>query len=166
MKFISIQPVTFLIISFCFIFSAFRIVEVDRAEFYEALSSKTEEGIDKMISRLDLEKSSSIVNAYQGALYMKKANFVKGVNMKVKTFKKGAHLLEDEIGKNPSNTEYHFLRLAIQEHAPGILGYNKNKDEDKVAIVKGFSKLNSSLKSVISNYAKDSKVLKESDLNN
>ncbi|MEO6687324.1 MAG: hypothetical protein ABIN24_15235 [Dyadobacter sp.] len=160
------KPVRFIILGFCFIFSSFHSREVDKSEFYKAFSSSTEEGIDDMMGRLNQEKSSSVVNAYQGALYMKKASFVKGVNDKVKTFKKGAHMLENEIAKNQSNTEYHFLRLACQEHAPGILGYNKNKDEDKSAVVNGFSKLNSSLKSVISNYAKDSKVLKESDLNN
>lgn len=160
------KPVTFLIFCFYFIFSAFHVREVDKAEFYKAFSSMTEQEIDEMIKRLDQEKTSSLVTAYQGALYMKKASFIKGVNGKVKIFKKGAHMLEDEIGKNPSNTEYHFLRLAIQEHAPGILGYNKDKDEDKSAIVSGFSKLNSSLKSVILNYAKDSKVLKESELGN
>ena len=160
------RPVIFLILSFYFIFSAFSVRDVDKAEFYKAFSSTKEQGIDEMISRLGQEKSSSLVTAYQGALYMKKADFIKGVKGKVKTFKKGAHMLEDEIGKNPSNTEYHFLRLAIQEHAPGILGYNKNKDEDRSAVINGFSKLNSSLKSVVSNYAKDSKVLKESDLAN
>lgn len=163
---VNMKPVSFVIFSLYFIFSAFHVREVDKTEFYKAFSSTTEEGIDEMMSRLDQEKSSSLITAYQGALYMKKAGFVKGVNGKVKTFKKGAHMLEDEIVKNPSNTEYHFLRLAIQEHAPGILGYNKNKEEDKSAVVNGFSKLNSSLKSVISNYAKDSKVLKEADLGN
>ncbi|TKT90878.1 hypothetical protein [Dyadobacter frigoris] len=156
----------FILLIFYFIFSAFHVREVDKTEFYKAFSSATEDGIDDMINRLDQEKSSSLVAAYQGALYMKKAGFVKGVNGKVKTFKKGAHLLEDVIQKDPSNTEYRFLRLAIQEHAPGILGYNKNKYEDKSVVVNGFSKLNSNLKSVISNYAKDSKVLKASDLGN
>lgn len=99
------KPVTFLLLSLYFILSSFHGREVDKNEFYKAFSSTKEEGIDEMISRLDQEKPSSLVTAYQGALYMKKAGFEKGVKGKVKIFKKGAHMLEDEISKNPSNTE-------------------------------------------------------------
>jgi hypothetical protein len=95
---------------------------------------------------------------------MRKAGFVKGVGGKLKTFKKGVQLLDDEIKVNPANTEFRFLRLTIQEHAPGILMYNSALDEDKQAIVSGYSKLNADLKDVISDYAKDSRVLKGSDL--
>lgn len=137
--------------------------EVDKGEFYKVFSSTSQESIDGMISRLDQEKTSSLVLAYQGALYMKKAGFVKGVGGKVKTFKKGAHLLEEEIKRNPANAEYRFLRLAIQEHAPGILHYDKNLEEDKSAVTNGFAKFNANLKTVVADYVKDSKVLKESD---
>lgn len=146
------------------ILSASRFREVDKKEFYEAFSSTSEKGIDDMIQRLDQEKSTSLIVAYRGALLMKKAGFVKGVNGKVKTFKKGAHMLEDEIAKNTANTEYRFLRLAVQEHAPNILGYNKNKEDDKAAVVSGYAKLGGSLKAIIADYAKDSKILKQSDL--
>ena len=137
--------------------------EVDQGEFYKVFSSTSQERIDGMISRLDQEKTSSLVLAYQGALYMKKAVFLKGAGAKVKTFKKGAHLLEEEIKKSPSNAEYRFLRLSIQEHAPGVLHYNKNLEEDKSAVINGFAKFNANLKTVVASYAKDSKVLKESD---
>lgn len=138
--------------------------QVDKGTFYEALSSGEEDSIDKMLSKLESEKSTPKVNAYKGALTMKKAGFVKGVGGKVKTFKKGAHLLEDEIKSNPGNTEFRFLRLTIQEHAPGILKYNKEIDADKQAVVSGYARLDADLKNVIAGYAKDSKVLKESDL--
>lgn len=138
--------------------------QIDKDNFYEALSSGEEDSIDKMLSKLESEKSTPKVNAYKGALTMKKAGFVKGVGGKVKTFKKGAHLLEDEIKSNPGNTEFRFLRLTIQEHAPGILKYNKEIDADKQAVVSGYARLDADLKNVIAGYAKDSKVLKESDL--
>ncbi|ACT96983.1 hypothetical protein [Dyadobacter fermentans] len=138
--------------------------QVDKGTFYEALSSGEEDSIDQMLSKLEGEKSTSKMNAYKGALTMKKAGFVKGVGGKVKTFKRGAHLLEDEIKSNPGNTEFRFLRLTIQEHAPGILKYNKEIDADKQAVVSGYARLDADLKNVIAGYAKDSKVLKESDL--
>ena len=138
--------------------------QIDKEVFYKALSSGQEDSIDRALARLQTEKSSPKVNAYKGALTMKKAGFVKGVGGKVKTFKKGAHLLEDEIKSNPGNTEFRFLRLAVQEHAPGILKYNKEIDADKQAVVSGYDKLDADLKNVIADYAKDSKVLKGSDL--
>lgn len=138
--------------------------QIDKGVYYKALSSGEEASIDKVLARLENEKSSSKVNAYKGALTMKKAGFVKGVGGKVKTFKKGAGLLEDEIKSNPGNTEFRFLRLTVQEHAPGILKYNKEIDADKQAVVSGYDKLDADLKNVIADYAKDSKVLKESDL--
>lgn len=138
--------------------------QVDKNSYYKALSAGEEEAIDQALAKLETEKATSKVNAYKGALTMKKAGFVKGVGGKVKTFKKGAHLLEDEIKSNPGNTEFRFLRLTVQEHAPGILKYNKEIDEDKQAIVSGYAKLDPELKNVIADYAKDSKVLKASDL--
>jgi len=147
-----------------FVFSTAVGRDVEKTEFYKAFSSTSEVSIDAMLTKLGTETESSLTHAYQGALYMKKAEFVKGVGGKVKTFKKGAHLLENEIKKNPDNAEYRFLRLAIQEHAPKILHYDKNLDEDKTAVTNGFTKFNASLKSVVTNYAKDSKILKESSL--
>lgn len=138
--------------------------QIDKGVFYKALSSGQEDSIDRALARLQTEKSSPKVNAYKGALTMKKAGFVKGVGGKVKTFKKGAELLEDEIKSNPDNTEFRFLRLTVQEHAPGILKYNKEIDADKQAVVSGYDKLDADLKTVIADYAKDSKVLKGSDL--
>ncbi|MCF2487291.1 hypothetical protein [Dyadobacter sp. CY347] len=144
--------------------TAFRFVQSDKKAFYKALSSGQEAAIDQALADLEKEKTSSLTNAYKGALTMKKAGFEKGVKVKVKTFKKGAFMLEDEIKSNPGNAEYRFLRLAVQEHAPKVLKYNKQLDEDKRAVIAGYGKLNNDLKSIVSNYAKDSKVLKETDL--
>jgi hypothetical protein len=148
---------------FLIVFSGFK-QEVGRKSYYEALSGGEEMPIDNMLEKLEKEKASAKVNAYKGALIMKKAGFVKGVGGKVKTFKKGAHLLEDEIKNNPENTEFRFLRLAVQEHAPKILKYNKELDDDRQAIIQGYSKLDSDLKEVIAGYVKDSEILKPSDL--
>ena len=144
--------------------SSFEILKIDKASFYEAFSSGEEAAIDKKLVQLESEKSTSQNNAYIGALTMKKAGFVKGVKGKVSTFKKGAHLLEEEIRQNPGNAEFRFLRLAVQEHAPSILKYNKQIDEDKQAVVASFAKLDEEVKAIVVNYAKDSKVLKSAEL--
>lgn len=138
--------------------------QVDKGTYYKAFASEEESTIDQMLTRLEGQKASPRVNAYKGALTMKKAGYVKGVGGKMKTFKKGALMLEDEIKSNPDNTEFRFLRLAIQENAPNILKYNKEIDEDKQAVVAGYDKLDAELKNVIADYARDSKALKASEL--
>jgi hypothetical protein len=153
---------SYLLISF--ILTAFNNVTIDKTAFYESLSSGEEAVIDKTLAILESEKSSSQVKAYIGVLTMKKAGFVKGVKSKLNTFKKGEGMLEEEIKNNPSNVEYRFLRLTIQEHAPGILKYNKQLDEDKQAVTTAYSKLDKTVKTFVADYAKGSKVLKSSDL--
>jgi len=154
----------FLSLFILIIFSAFTPEKIEKAEFYKALSGGVEESIDRVIQKLEGEKETALVSAYKGALLMKKAGFVKGVNGKVKTFKKGAKLLEAEIKSDPENAEFRFLRLAVQEHAPGILKYNKNLDEDKTVVIKAYEKFDSALKSIVSAYAGSSKIIKLSDL--
>ena len=157
------KPVTFFGFIFIVLFSAF-IKNVGKTEFYNAFSGKTEDEIADMIAVLETETSSSLNLAYQGALYMKKADFVKGVNSKVKIFKKGAQMLEGEIKKKPTNAEYRFLRLAVQEHAPKILKYNKNLDEDKKMVTEAFKTLEPELKKIVKKYAASSAVIKIDDL--
>ena len=157
------RAAVFYLLVFC-VLSAFNPIQSDNIGFYKALSSDDEAILDKTLSNLEKESPSSKINAYKGVLTMKKAGFVKGVGGKLKTFKRGVQLLDNEISKNPNNAEYRFLRLTIQENAPGILNYNKQVDEDREAVVSGFKKLNPELKSFIVDYAKRSKVLKESDL--
>ena len=149
---------------FCLITLSAFALQTDKQAFYKALSSGDEAVIDKELAVLEKAKATSRVNAYKGALTMKKAGFEKGVKSKVKIFKEGGALLEEEIKSNPANAEYRFLRLTVQENAPKILKYNKQLDEDKQVIISGFSKLDGDLKTVVTNYAKDSKVLKAADL--
>jgi len=56
---------------------------------------------------------------------MKKAGLVAGVGNKLKVFKTGLQELEASIKQDNTNAEYRFMRLMIQENAPGILGYKK-----------------------------------------
>ena len=158
------KPFAFFTFIFFIFLSAFNVSEISKSEFYKVFSTKSEAGIDAMIEKLEQEKPSSLLSAYKGALYMKKADFVKGVNEKVRTFKKGAKLSENEIVKKTSNTEYRFLRLTVQEHAPKILKYNKDLNADKKAIETGFKDLNPELKKIIKEYTAGSKVLKIDDL--
>ncbi|WP_221393140.1 hypothetical protein [Dyadobacter sp. NIV53] len=144
--------------------SSYILLNSDRTTYYSAISSQSEESIDREITKLDNAKKSSVNNAYLGAMLMKKAGFLKGVNNKVKTFKKGAGLLEGEIRIIRDNVEYRFLRLIIQEHAPKILKYNKNLEEDKKVVLTGYEKLDPDLQKIIKNYSASSGVIKKEDL--
>jgi hypothetical protein len=137
---------------------------LDRSAFYEALSGNSEQSIDNELKQRDRDKSSPLNNAFKGALLMKKAGFLKGAGSKVKMFKSGAVLLEEEIKKDPKNIEYRFIRLTIQENAPKILKYNKNLNEDKKLIIENYGKLAPDLKKVIKSYTSGSAILKMDEL--
>lgn len=141
-----------------------RSFEVGKAEFYKAFSGDSQEAMDKVLTKLESAGNDAKAQAYKGSLLMKKAAFAKGVKAKVNIFKKGAKLLEKQIDAAPSNAEYRFLRLCVQEHAPSILGYNKDIDEDKKVIREHFGKMDGELKAIVKDYAASSKEIKLSDL--
>ncbi|TDE11393.1 hypothetical protein [Dyadobacter psychrotolerans] len=158
------KNITFVSIFFLGVLCSFNSDAIDRKSFYAALSGHSEESIDREIANLGIGKKTSFSRAYLGAAQMKKADFLKAAGNKVKLFKKGAFSLEEEIKANSGNTEYRFLRLTIQENAPKILKYNKNIDEDKKAVLAGYSKLEPDLKEIIRNYAGSSKIINVDDL--
>lgn len=131
---------------------------------YQALYSGDLEDIKKALAKLDRAEESSLIRAYKAALYAKEAGQLKGVADKVQAFKKGATMLEAEIEAYPNNIEYRFLRLAIQEKSPAILGYNENIEEDKQKIIENYSSQEGRLKKQISQFATRSKYLKPEDL--
>lgn len=149
------KTVAFLIVAFFTLGD----LTIEKDEFYDILSGESVQNINKLITDLEQQKSTSINDAYKGALISKKANFEKSAAKKIKTFKIGVELLETEIKKNPKQTEYRFLRLCIQENCPKILKYNKNITEDVQLITSNFKNQSKQLKTIIANYAKSSKAL-------
>jgi hypothetical protein len=63
----------------------------------------------------------------------------------------------------PENTEYHFLRLAIEEHAPKIVKYHNDIEADKAIVKKNFKELSPAVQHAILDYCKKSKVLHAED---
>jgi hypothetical protein len=131
--------------------------------FYNALYSDSLEIVENALGELDKEKSTTTVDAYKGGLTMKKSDYLKSAAKKIETFKVGHKLLESAIKKEPNNAEYRFIRLSIQEHAPKILKYNKNMEEDKVLVLKGYAKMSSKTRAYILDYAKQSIILSAKD---
>jgi hypothetical protein len=130
----------------------------DKVVFYQTI--ETNDSI-KFNQQLNLLQNSSIKEkqAYEGALLLKKAGIVVNKKDKLATFKLGKNKLENALEKDSSNTEYHFLRLMIQENAPKILGYNASLEKDNIYIRKNYKTLNPIVQQAILGYSRQSKTL-------
>ena len=135
----------------------------DRNSFYSALSSANPDEINEQI---ELVKKTDIAekNAFEGALLMRKAGLVAGASNKLSLFKEGREKLESSIASDTGNVEYRFLRLMIQENAPGILGYKSDIRKDSDIIRKSYKKLPQVVQKAITNYNETSKYLHLDDL--
>ena len=134
----------------------------DRAAFYTIMSSGK---LSEVNNELDMLYTSEIKEnqAYEGALLMRKAGLVKIPAEKLHFFKLGYIKLEGAISDDKNNTEYHFLRLTIQEHAPHIVKYYHQIDIDKDLVLKGYKNLPPEVQDAVKEYSKNSKVLKPED---
>ncbi len=131
----------------------------NRSAFYAAMSAN-----DVLIinSQLTIIRSSSNdeKEAYEGALLMKKAGLVSKAKEKLSLFKAGRLKLENAIKKDKENAEFNFLRLIIQEHAPKIVEYRKNLENDISIIRSNYKKLPQEVQQAIIDYSKKSKLLR------
>ena len=130
-----------------------------RQAFYKAMEENIRLLVDSQLIQLKTAPED-IRPAFTGAMLMKKAGLGGSPAIKLELFKKGQNLLEAAIKKDPGNAEFRFLRLIIQEHAPGVLGYKSDLDNDSAYIKKSYKSLSDELQQTIANYSKKSKVLK------
>jgi len=133
--------------------------DLNRAAFYKAIQSDNKILVDAQISELN-SIPANIKDAFLGAMTMRRAGIGGNPVSKLKLFKKGHKLLEAAIKQDPNNTEYRFLRLMIQENAPGILGYKIDEEKDSEYIRKSYKSLPEDLQRTIADYNKTSKILK------
>jgi hypothetical protein len=135
----------------------------DKANFYSVMKSGDIDAIDKELDNL---KDASIKErtGYEGALLMKKAGLVKKPKQRLSMFKAGRIKLETALSQDNDNTELHFLRLIIEEHAPKIVKYHSDIEADKLLIQKDFKSLAPAVQHAVLDYCKSSKVLHKEDL--
>jgi len=140
------------------------IQNFDRQAYYTVLASGK---MDQVNDELALLSSSSTPEkeAYEGTLLMRKAGLEKIPAEKLKYFKRGRIKLETAIQKDNDNAEYHFLRLIIQEHAPGIVKYSAQIPADKQIVKASYKNLPHSVQQAIIDYSKSSKILHPEDFN-
>ena len=134
----------------------------DKKVFYEVMDSGDLSAVNDQI---EVVKASSLNNkdGYEGALLMRKAGKVPLPKQKLKYFKEGRTKLETAILADNDNTEFHFLRLAIEENAPKIVKYRADIEKDKLIIQKDFKNLSPTVQHAIIDYCKKSKVLHAED---
>jgi hypothetical protein len=132
---------------------------LDRAAYYKAMESESKTLVDAQISELN-SAPADVKNAFLGAMIMRRAGIGGNPASKLKLFKRGRALLEGAIAKDPDNAEFRFLRLLIQENAPGVLGYKNDIQKDSEFIRKSYHSLPEDLQKTIADYNKKSKVLK------
>jgi hypothetical protein len=154
-----------IVVSILFIIHNFIVVNAqhfDKSLFYKAIAL---EDVDRVDEQLNILKSSSITGkeAFEGTLLMKKAGLVHNPKKKLSLFKSGHQDLEKAINKDRDNAEFRFLRLLIQENAPGILNYNDDLKKDSEYIRKSFKSLSPVVQDAIRDYSKKSKILNPSD---
>ena len=131
----------------------------DRKAFYQAMEQNKKEPVNEQL-KLIAEVPAELRQAFEGALIMRKAGLVGVPGQKLKLFRAGHKELEAAIRKEPGNVEYRFLRLVVQENAPGILGYHDNLESDSEIIRKSYKTLPEEVQQAIEHYSKKSKVLK------
>jgi hypothetical protein len=143
----------------CTLFSLSTLAQkFDKVAFYQVMETKDSIKINQQLESLQ-NTSIKEKQAYEGALLLKKAGVVINKRNKLSTFKLGKHKLENALEKDSGNTEYHFLRLMIQENAPKILGYHTNLEKDNIYIRKNYKTLSAVLQQAILGYSKQSKTL-------
>lgn len=134
--------------------------QFDKAAYYQVMENGKLDAVDK---QLKIISTTPDINreAYGGALLMKRAGLIKGPAKKLNVFKDGHSKLESAIEKEKSNTEWRFLRLVIQEHAPKILNYRGDIDEDARLVHQSFKNLSPALQTAILDYRKQSDSLQK-----
>lgn len=104
---------------------------------YRAIESSSV--TDSLYRALKSGKTESpLIVAYIGTLEALKAkhswnpyNKIRYVSLSQKTMKKA-------VEQEPSNLEIRFMRFSIQHHTPSFLGFSKDLEEDRKAIVRQF----------------------------
>ncbi|MFI5140598.1 MAG: hypothetical protein ACHQIM_22465 [Sphingobacteriales bacterium] len=152
-----------LLMLFVFIKTSFAQQKFDKAVFYSTMASGD---IDAVDNELAVIEGAAINNkeGYEGALLIRKAGFVTPAKKKLKFFKDGRIKLEMALIADSENTEFHFLRLTIEENAPKIVKYHADIEKDKLFVQTHFKNLSQAVKQAILNYCKKSKVLHTEEL--
>jgi hypothetical protein len=134
----------------------------EKAAFYEVMRSGNLDAVNNEFEAIK-DAPEKERDGYEGALLMKKAGLMKRPKERLSFFKQGRIKLETAIMADGDNTEFRFLRLAIEEHAPKIVKYHSDIEKDKALVLKNFKSLSPAVRHAILDYCENSKVLHKED---
>ena len=145
-----------LFLSICLFLSFSNTPEItDIRKLYAAVII-SESNAKEFASKLaDIQKDDNkTLVAYKGASIVILSRYKKEISEKSKNFNEGAKMVEFAVASEPKNIE---IRLSIQEKAPKILNYNKNKKEDKDFLLNHYNEQSGNLKAHIKSFMLQSK---------
>ena len=134
----------------------------EKAAFYRTMASGTLSEIDEELTAVESAPGNER-NAYEGILLMRKAGLVGKPKDKLHFFKTGRMKFQLAFMADSNNTEFRFLRLGIQEHAPKIVKYRSDIKTDKAYVKEHFKSLSPVVQHAVMEYSKTSKVLRPED---
>ena len=128
-------------------------------------SSNSENYAKELFSKLSVvtNESNKTLVAYKGASIAIMSKFAKKISEKMSNFKEGAKLIEFAVVCEPNNVEIRLIRLSIQENAPKIVGYNKNKKDDTAFLLNHYKEQSNSLKEYTKSFILQSKSFTEQE---
>lgn len=128
-----------------------------REQYYAASKSRQNaEQFYTVFSKYNKENKTML--AYKGAAMALKSKFTSDKKTRKDLFVDGVTQIENCIKSEPNNTEIRLIRLSIQENTPKFLKYKADIEEDKKSILSNFSKQSKDLKEYIKIYVNQSKV--------
>lgn len=135
-----------------------------RIDYVKAVNSK--EITIKLHNELSgvTTKNDKVLVAYKGAVLTLMARFSKSTKVKKAYFKEGAGLIEFAISEKSNNIELRVIRLGVQENTPKVMGYRKNKVEDKQFILAHYTSVSSKeIKDFVRGFVLQSKSFSEEE---
>ena len=134
----------------------------EKSGFYHTMASGTLNDINDELTAIESAPANER-DAYEGILLMRKAGLTGKPKDKLHFFKAGRTKFQIAFMADSNNTEFRFLRLGIQEHAPKIVKYHSNIFADKAYIKEHFKSLPPVVQHAVLEYSKTSKILRPED---
>ncbi len=132
------------------------ITEIRKLYATVVISESNAKEFASKLANIEKDDNKTLV-AYKGASIVILSRYKKEIKEKSKKFKEGAKMVEFAVASEPNNIEIRLIRLSIQEKAPKIVNYNKNKKEDKDFLLEHYKEQSGNLKAYIKNFMLQSK---------
>lgn len=109
------------------------------------------EACNELLDLLEpVQQDTPVLYGYKGATTMISAQHVFNPFKKLSRFKEGRGILDAAISTANDAVELRYLRYSIQKNSPSFLGYNNQREEDRIFLENALQDLeDSSLRTLI-----------------